>query len=756
MKYFLTCLLLLTFDLFADDANFDMKWDKVPSSYVEGAILGNGEQGTMIWARPEESLHFDIGDTRIYDEGGRLPIGKFILETKSQRESFQMTLAMQTAEAQGTVKTASGAVKFKAISVSGQNLNLVKFTLAGDEQISIKHFAIPGITTSKLRNGIKDISGAPTHTISDYSNPKWAQGIAKTVEKYKPATEVLNDSNGVKTRLVPLKKGKAYSLTWQLKKLSEKEYLLAWRTDYTRENLKAKAQKVWAEKNAQALSQSLEKSYEDYFADHAKWWKNYSQRSNISLPDKKLEAYYKWQLYKVASATRQGKLPIDLMGPWFRATNWPKIWANLNVQLTYLPMAVANQGSIGDTLFQFIDHNPQIFIQPAGKYKSDSATHARAISPYEPGGFSWEYGNFLWTLHNYWHFLRVYPDDKRTVEKFYPMLKRGINFVLHHCRTDEQGFIHTPKDISPEYEMNRVFPKEEDTTYNLEFLRWALRCAVHINHKFQLNDPDGERYAKVVEKLVQPHFDKETGIMIANGVKLEKAHRHYSHLVGLYPLKQMRLDESNKFALAKKSVDYWINLPILNDWSYKGYSRTGAASMYSMLGDGDEAYKQMQILLDTYGSANTMYIESGPVIETPISAAASIHEMLFQAWSHDFNKDHLKLFTGIPKAWKDVSFKDLKAEGGYTLSALRENGAVKSFQIKASTGRFLIFNPGISEAFSVQSSARGEIKSVQEKGQHILKLRIKAGETLTYGDSSELGKSVLGNKGERSYHFGLN
>ena len=82
-----------------------------------------------------------------------------------------------------------------------------------------------------------------------------------------------------------------------------------------------------------------------------KWWSEYFQRSNISIPDKKLEAYYKWQLYKVAAATRKGKLPIDLMGPWFRATNWPKIWANLNVQLTYLPMAVANQADIGDLTF---------------------------------------------------------------------------------------------------------------------------------------------------------------------------------------------------------------------------------------------------------------------------------------------------------------------------------------------------------------------------------------------------------------------
>ena len=34
---------------------------------------------------------------------------------------------------------------------------------------------------------------------------------------------------------------------------------------------------------------------------------------------------------------------LDLNGPWFNDTPWPAIWWNLNIQLTYSPLARANR-----------------------------------------------------------------------------------------------------------------------------------------------------------------------------------------------------------------------------------------------------------------------------------------------------------------------------------------------------------------------------------------------------------------------------
>jgi alpha-L-fucosidase 2 len=755
MKLILTVLFGLCTSLSAQQQNFDLKWSKVPSSYIEGAFLGNGEQGTNIWARPEESLHFDIGDTRIYDGTNRAPIGKFVLKTKSVRKSFEMGLSLEDAEAKGEIKTESGAVAFKAISVSGRNLSLVEFSVKGGEQIDIESFALPGLDTSSLRNGIGKILKKQTWTISDYSHPDYREAIVQIAKEKKLKPEALLKEGGVTSRVVPLKSGQVYVLTWSFSKSKTGKYLLAWRTDYTREKLNAAALDSFVKKGRDLFKKDLSHTYDQHFNNHKSWWNNYFEKSFISLPDKRIEAYYKWQFYKVASATRKGKLPIDLMGPWFRATNWPKIWANLNVQLTYLPMAVANQAEIGDTLFDFIDENNQFFIDAVkGPYKKDSATSARAFSPYASQGFSWEYGNFLWILHNYWHQLKVNPDASRTRDKFYPILKRGINYVLHNCELDDQGILHTPKDISPEYEVKKVFPKVRDTSYNIGFLRWGLECAIHLNEKYNLEDEDAKRYKKALAQLAPLHIDPYSGIMIGEGVKLEKAHRHYSHLVGLYPIRQIDLDDPKEFALAKKTTDFWVNQKIVNDWSYKGYSRTGAVAMYSMLNEPEEALRQMNLYLDQYGSPNTLYIESGPVIETPISAAASVHEMLLQSWSPDFKTDLIRLFPGVPKTWKNLSFDNLRAEGGYTVSARREAGKLIALRIEAIADGKLDLRVKTSQRINLVNSGASDVVGLSKGGWQTYKLAIRKGDVLTFGDQTKFRDAVLGTKGEDAYHFG--
>ena len=46
-----------------------------------------------------------------------------------------------------------------------------------------------------------------------------------------------------------------------------------------------------------------------------------------------------------------------------------------------------------------------------------------------------------------------------------------------------------------------------------------------------------------------------------------------------------------------------------------------------------------------------MYKESGPVIETPLSAAQSIHDMLLQSWG-----GKIRIFPAIPATWKDIAY----------------------------------------------------------------------------------------------------
>ena len=82
-----------------------------------------------------------------------------------------------------------------------------------------------------------------------------------------------------------------------------------------------------------------------------------------------------------------------------------------------------------------------------------------------------------------------------------------------------------------------------------------------------------------------------------------------------------------------------------------------------------------------------MYKESGPVIETPLSAAQSIHDMLLQSWG-----GKIRIFPAIPATWKDIAYSGLRTEGAFKVSASRKQGKTQFIHIKKSGRRALHCN----------------------------------------------------------------
>lgn len=190
----------------------------------------------------------------------------------------------------------------------------------------------------------------------------------------------------------------------------------------------------------------------------------------------------------------------------------------------------------------------------------------------------------------------------------------------------------------------------------------------------------------------------ENGYMIASDKPLAKSHRHYSHLLSFYPLRLQDTTRPEINALLEKSIDHWMTIG--DGKGLAGYSYTGAASLYAYQGNGEKAYAQLYHYLNkpigiSLLLPNTMYVESGgknPVIETPLSAATAITEMLLQGWG-----ETLRIFPAIPAEWQDCSFHDFRAEGGFVVSALRKKDKQSGFvftvmQVRSVGSIFLIGN----------------------------------------------------------------
>ena len=164
-------------------------------------------------------------------------------------------------------------------------------------------------------------------------------------------------------------------------------------------------------------------------------------------------------------------------------------------------------------------------------------------------------------------------------EKFYPLLKRSIAFYEHILYEGEDGLLHLPVTASPEYK------EAPDCNYDLALLRWGLQTLLTINADYQLDDSKVADWQKIQHRLVDYPMD-EDGFLIGDGVKLTYSHRHYSHLMMIYPLQLVNWDDESQRDLITRSIDHWLGMP----GYHQGYTFTGAASMYALQGNGDKAF----------------------------------------------------------------------------------------------------------------------------------------------------------------------
>jgi hypothetical protein len=265
-------------------------------------------------------------------------------------------------------------------------------------------------------------------------------------------------------------------------------------------------------------------------------------------------------------------------------------------------------------------------------------------------------------------------------------LKRAIGYYLHLLSPGADGKLHLPVSTSPEYPKN-----VPDANYDLSLLRWGLNTLLAVNERFDLHDPLADRWRDTLSKLTPFPVDEATGYLIGAGQPLAISHRHFSHLLMVYPLHLVDPQSPADRPLIEKSVDHWLGLKS----ALRGFSYTGAAAMSAWLGRNNDIVPYLDQFLEFRPGktatrfpvrANTLYTEAGPVIETPLACAAAINEIVLQSWSMTPFGTHIRVFPAVPDAWKDVAFEDMRAEGAFLVSASRRNGKTQFVQITSLAG----------------------------------------------------------------------
>ncbi|PCD04205.1 hypothetical protein COC42_07915 [Sphingomonas spermidinifaciens] len=702
-------------------ARHDMIWDRIPQAWDEAPFLGNGMLGAMLYRDADSgAIRVDIGRSDFQDhrkpmkhanfDNARLPIGHFLLRTRGRvTNDCTLRLNLHDAVLTGEVTTDRGRIGIRAY-VHAEDMAIVVETRAtgGEAGASWQWVGEPAIS--------------PRQTYSIVRNEP-----TRGLPGYRPNPEGQRSRDGREELWIqPLLAGGGATTAWR----TEPGRLVA-SVAFRRDGDAGRAEALQAVRRFTASPRP--------FVRHQAWWHAYYPASFISIPDTRVESFYWIQMYKLASATRADRALIDNQGPWLQLTPWPSTWWNLNVQLTYWPTVASNRAELSQSLIRTLhDHRDALIANVAPPFRSDSATINRTSaddldSPENPPsqrtgatemtgmasvGRAPEVGDLPWALHNVWMVWRHTQDLTMLRETLFPLLRRTTNYYRHFLSRGADGKLHLPVTYSPEY------AAAPDANYDLALLRWSCTALIEAAGRLGIDDPLLPEWKRILAELVDYPRDR-TGYMIGAGLPLKSSHRHFSHLLMVYPLYLVNREQPGAVEVIQRTLDHWQSMPE----ALRGYSSTGASQVSAAIGNGDAALRYLKGLFDDYLRPNTLYKESGPVIETPLSGAQAVMDMLLQSWG-----GAVRPFPAVPTAWRDCAFSDLSAEGGFLVSGVRAGGATRWIKVVSKAGEPLAIVTDIADPVATVEGRpvrlvpgrNGHLKADLAKGQTLL-LRPRSG-----------------------------
>ncbi len=706
----LICVMsILSFGLEAQDINWaeqvsknDLVWNNnLDSSFFKGAFIGDGVQGAMITQdnKNPNGIRMMLGHYKAvahnYISGvdmcdSRVFIGDIVINPIGNATRQTMRMDIWNGETSGIISTDKGEINWTAISDRKNNAFVVKMKTTGEESLATIGFREQWAVSTAFYGGGKD----PNKFVSQVAT--------------KPARSKQGDIDLITSKM---KSRGAQAVATQLVKTdSYQVFYVTIGTDDINDLNKAVQNATLDATNR--LNSVITEGDVATLTRNSNWWNDYMKSSYLEIKQDSYWQKFWWlQVYKFGcTSSEKAGLLIDTQGTWTTQCGWSAIWWNLNVQLAYYPMYSANKLEVGRSLVDGIDR-----IYKSGAFRSNATSFGG-----KPGGMvgrstaydgkgTWgdEFGNLPWALQCYYKYWKYSADDN-IGKNLFPILKESTAFLLSLLSKEADGKYHVKEGRSPEYDDSKLY---KDANYTLMSIDWSLKALLELDSVYTMNDPLRATWKEKLQNLL-PFPTNANGYMINPTQGFDKGHRHYSHLLAIYPYHSVTIDDNQQTKdIITKSVNRWIDLSTTSGAA--GYTFTGGCAMYGILGNGDKALTTLDYLKPKI-HLNTMYEEGmNPVIETPLSGVESIGYLMLQSWG-----DVIRIFPALPARWANAKFKDFRAEGAFLVSASSDKGIISDVQIYSEKGKDCILkNPWKDKNFKVTDEGGSKI-SVEKTGDN--------------------------------------
>ena len=491
---------------------------------------------------------------------------------------------------------------------------------------------------------------------------------------------------------------------------------------------------------AEVVKTEFAKGFNKAFAEHKQWWEDFWARSYVSLPDSVLERQWYLEQYKFGSAARNNTPPISLQAVWTADNGKLPPWKgdfhhDLNTQLSYWPAYSSNHLDLEEGFINWLWEHRETFKKYTRSYFETSGLNVPGVTTLEGepmgGWIQYSFGPTVgaWLGHHFYLHWRYTMDRDFLAGRAYPWLKDVAAYIDEISVKRADGKRKLPISSSPEINNNS---KEawfgETTNFDLALIRWTYTKAAELAGELG-KTKEAEHWRNILSQWPQLAVDEETGLMIAPDMTYTKSHRHFSHMMSIYPLTLFTMDQGEEVSdLMKKSVN---NLSkVGSDW-WTGYSFSWLGNLQAQIKDGEGAAKTLRIFAENFCLPNTFHVNGEQhdrgyskfkyrpfTLEGNFAFASGIQEMLIQS-----HTGVVEIFPAIPADWKDVSFGKLRTEGAFLVSAEKKDGKIIKLMITSEKGGTIkIKNLFENKAFKTDT------KNI-ENGD-VIKIKMKRGETV--------------------------
>jgi len=448
------------------------------------------------------------------------------------------------------------------------------------------------------------------------------------------------------------------------------------------------------------------------------------ETSDVSIPDVRLQEQYDLCKHLYAAGSRPGLPPLALQGVWTADEGGLPPWKgdyhnDLNTQMTYLAYHAAGLNDQGRSWLEFnwnLLGEYRAFARDFYALVPGAEGHAPAVVPGvmtiegKPiGGWG---QHSLSPMHSAWVAQSFYLHWRYTFDREFlrararPFCESIGEAFLRLAPPDAEGRRRFPLSTSPEiYDNSYKAWLPPNSNYDLAMLRFLFSACAEMAEA----DADAARAAAWRAALAQCEpfdVDPATGLTFARGLPYNESHRHFSHAMAIHPLGLVTTAGSDADRAAIRATLAQLSAMGTSWWT--GYSFSWAACMFARCGDAEKASEYLTKYLAFTGPngfhLNGDQTKSGLsnftyrpfTLEGNFLAMQAVHEMLLQSWGEVGRPDSsvVRVFPATPKAWGDVSFRNLRSEGGFRVSADRRGGMTTRVEIIADAGgRLRIVNP---------------------------------------------------------------